>query len=395
MRLITKTAILLSLCILASCAKPQEKEVMPIMAWCGIPAGSISLERFQELAECGFNINFSGMGNLETLKKALDYGEQTGVKIMAECDELATKTDSAVNVIKDHPALYGYFLVDEPACPSFPELAAWADKIKAVDNTKPLYLNLLPNFVDTTVLTCNYRQYVHRFIEEVRLPMVSFDYYPVTFGGISNQFWYENMQIIHEESAAAGLPFWAFALSTAHDPYPLPTMASYRVELYTALAYGAQGLQYFTYWNPGTEVWNFHEAPINQNNERSEAWYLAQAMNKEIQARAHVFLNSKVLSVNHIGDEMYPGCIRLEELPAHVTELEAGASGAVVSVLEKGDWNYLVLVSRTLDAKTDLKVAFDSKAWMIDREGKAVKLAKGENSFSIDEGDVAIFRYRK
>lgn len=380
--------------IFAACA-PSQKEVMPIMSWYSIPAADATLERYQELADCGFNINFSHIGTLDDLKVSLDLAEQVGVKVMATCKELETATDSTIAQIKDHPALYGYFLRDEPVCPSFPELAEWAQRIKDADDSKMLYLNLLPNFVDTTVLTCNYREYVRRFINEVKLPLVSFDYYPVTFGGISNNHWYDNMQVIHDESEAAGLPFWAFALSTAHDPYPLPTMASLRIELYTALAYGAQGLQYFTYWNPGTEIWNFHEAPINQNKERSEAYWLVQAMNKELQARASIFLNSKVVSIAHVGEEMYPGCTRMEELPAHVTKLETSASGAVVSVLEKNGWNYLVVVSRTLDSKTEVAVEFDSKACLMDREGKAVKLAKGENSITIDEGDVAIFRYKK
>lgn len=70
-------------------------------------------------------------------------------------------------------------------------------------------------------------------------------------------------------------------------------------------------------------------------------------------------------------------------------------TGAVVSLLEKGDWKYLVVVSRTLDGPTDLTIGFDTKAWMIDREGKEIKVAKGDNSFVIEEGDAMIFRFRK
>lgn len=395
----TLSAAIVAMATLAfvSCRDCSEKrEVLPIMSWYSIPAEDATLERYQELADCGFNINFSHLYTLEDLQTSLELASRVGVKVMATCKELETSPDSVVALIKDHPALYGYFLRDEPAPPSFPELAQWARKIEYADGlVHPLYLNLLPNFVDTAVLGCNYREYVHRFIEEVKLPMVSFDYYPVTFGGISSDNWYDNMQVIHDESEAAGLPFWAFALSTAHDPYPLPTMASLRIEMYTALAYGAQGLQYFTYWNPGTEVWNFHEAPINQDKERSEAYWLVREMNKELQARAHVFVGSKVVSVNHVGKTMFRGCKPLEELPAHVTSLETGDGGAVVSLLEKDGWYYLVLVSRTLERPTDLKIAFDTKVSMIDTEGRAVRIPKGENSFCIGEGDVAIFRYRK
>ena len=394
---ILSAILLMTSIVFVSCqGSPAREEKLPIMSWYSIPAEDATLERYQELADCGFNINFSHLGSLEDLRTSLDLAQQVGVKVMATCRELETSPDSVVALVKDHPALYGYFLRDEPACPSFPYLAEWARKIEYADGGEhPLYLNLLPNFVDTAVLTCNYREYVRRFIAEVKLPMVSFDYYPVTFGGISSDNWYDNMQVIHDESEAAGLPFWAFALSTAHDPYPLPTMASLRLELYTALAYGAQGLQYFTYWNPGTEVWNFHEAPINQNKERSEAYYLVQQMNRELQARAFVFVGSKVVSISHVGKTIFRGCKAMEELPAHVVSLETGDDGAVVSLLEKDGWYYLVLVSRTIERPTDLKVAFDTRVHMIGPDGKAVRLPKGENALSIGEGDVAIFRYRK
>lgn len=382
---------------LSSCACDVDRnEELPIMSWYSIPAEDATLERYQELAECGFNINFSHLYRLKDLQTSLDLAQQVGVKVMATCTALETDTDSTVAAIKDHPALFGYFLRDEPLPAAFPGLAEWAARIKEADGGEhPLYLNLLPNYVDSAALTCSYREYVHRFIDEVKLPMVSFDSYPVTFDGIRSDGWYENLQIIHDESEAVGLPFWAFALATAHDPYPLPTMSSLRLQLYTSLAYGAQGLQYFTYWNPGTEIWNFHEAPINQDKQRSEAYYLVQRMNKELQARAFVFVGSKVAATYHLGETMYKGCKRLDTLPDHVTSLASGPDGAVVSLLEKGKWIYLVIVSRTLDRSTDLTVGFDTKAWRIDREGNAVKVAKGEGKYSLEAGDAMIFRFRK
>lgn len=203
-----------------SCAvsDSDRKETLPIMSWYSIPAEDATLERYQELAECGFNINFSHLYTLKDLQTSLDLAEQAGVKVMATCYELESHTDSVVAAVKDHPALFGYFLRDEPTPPAFPELAAWARRIEKADGREhPLYLNLLPSIVDSAALTCNYREYVRRFINEVRLPMVSFDFYPVTFDGIRSDYWYDNLQIVHEESEAAGLPFWA-------SPFPRLTI---------------------------------------------------------------------------------------------------------------------------------------------------------------------------
>jgi len=435
MKLTSKLSMAVALCATLACCKPQEKEVLPIMAWYSIPAEYATLERYQELADCGFNINFSHLYNFEDLQKALDFGEQTGVKIMATCNGLKTDTENTVNAIKDHPALFGYFLRDEPLTKDFPELAEWAQRVKDADNTHMIYLNLFPSYVSAEALGCSYREHTHRFIEEVKLPMVSFDNYPVTTEGV-RQLWYENLEIIADESAKAGLPFWAFSLSTPHVIYPMPTLASMRLQQYTNLAYGAQGLQYFTYWTPTpNEMWDFHSAPIEVDGTRTPVYDLVKQLNKELQARAGVFVNSKVLAVRHTGKNIPPQTTPLTELPEHVTALETfmndveepeanpadtasilengeeydpvkaaaalpflpakQSDGAVVSVLEKGDYQYLMLVNRSMANTLSLKVSFDEKVCMIDREGKAVKVSRDLTGYTIEEGDCIIFRYKK
>ena len=79
-------------------------------------------------------------------------------------------------------------------------------------------INLNPTYAGEAHLGGTYEEYVREFIRQVRLPMVSFDHYPVMSGGIRSDFW-QNLEIISKVSAEAGLPFWAFTLSTSHDPY--------------------------------------------------------------------------------------------------------------------------------------------------------------------------------
>ena len=297
--------------LLAGCGGKADipEATLPILAWYSIPAEHLSVERFQELKEAGFNINFSHIGSFDDAVKSLDCAQQAGVKVMFTCRELFTDPENTVKKVMDHPALFGYFLRDEPVNKDFPDLAAWADRIKAVDPDHVIYLNLNPNYAPEEYLGSPYREHVHKFIEEVRLPLVSFDFYPVTESGIRERWW-ENLEDISQESAAAGLPFWAFALSTAHKPYPIPTMASLRLQFYTDLAYGAQGLQYFTYWNPVPGTWDFHDAPIDLDGNRTPVYDLVKAMNAELQARADIFVGDKVLQVRHTGETVPPGVTR-------------------------------------------------------------------------------------
>lgn len=365
---------------------------IPILAWYSIPAEYASEETYRDLADAGFTINFSHLTDLKDAMKALDLGQKTGVKIMFTCTQLGSDPEEIVKKVKDHPALFGYFLRDEPAAADFPNLATWAKRIRSVDDTHPIYLNLFPNYAPDNILGCTYPEYVHRFVEEVGLPMLSFDYYPVTVEGV-RESWWSNLEVVSKEAEAAGVPFWAFTLSTAHFPYPVATMSSMRLQLYTDLAYGAQGLQYFTYWCPTPGIWDFNNAPVSEDGQKTPVYGLVKEMNKEIQARAEVFLGAKVLSVKHTGETLPPGVSPLEELPSQVKTLDTKGKGTVVSLLDNGDWQYLMIVNRSLKEAVDYEIGFTVPVKQIGRNGKDSSVKDGE--YHLEEGDCAIFRWKK
>ena len=387
-------AALAAALLLAGCTAKKEKVELPILAWYSIPEENISLERFQELKEAGFNVNLSSVGSFDKALASLDYGEQTGVKIVFSCHDMWEDPEGTAAKVKDHPALFGYSLGDEPNNARFPVLADMADRLRSVDPDHVIYVNLFPNYAPDEVLGSTYPEHVRKYIEEVRPPLVSFDFYPVTEDGIRERWW-ENLEVISRESAAAGLPFWAFARSTSHKPYPIPTMASLRLQCYTDLAYGAQGLQYFTYWNPVPGTWDFHDAPIDLDGNRTPVYDLVKAMNAELQARADIFVGDKVLQVRHTGETVPPGVTPLTDLPEPLTALDTHGKGAVVSLLENGGFRYLMLVNRSLDEGFDYDIAFARKVERVGRDGKAFKVpAKGTQTFHLEEGDCAIFRWK-
>ena len=188
----------------------------------------------------------------------------------------------------------------------------------------------------------------------------------------------------------ADVPFWAFALSTAHFPYPVATIQSLRLQFYTDLAYGAQGLQYFTYWCPTPGIWDFNNAPISETGQRTPAYDLVKYMNRELQARAEVFMGAKVLSVCHTGATLPPGVKPLTELPSCVKSLDTKGKGAVVSHFENGGWEYLMIVNRSLDEAFDYEIGFNEPAKMIGRNGKVSNAKDG--TYHLEEGDCAILR---
>ena len=368
------------------------QDILPIMSWYSIPPAHLSLERYLEMKEAGFNLNFSHIYNLNDALKALDLAQQAGIRNIFMCNELKSKPEETVKAVMNHPGLAGYFLVDEPQTKAFPELWAWAKRIMDTDPNHLCYLNLLPTYATSIFKSLDeYGEHVRRFVDEVPIPVVSFDHYPIVNNTIRPD-WYANLEIIAREAARVNRPFWAFALTTAHGPYPVPTLDSLRLQMYSNLAYGAQGLQYFTYWNPtGNANLDFHQAPITLAAKRCSVYDIVRDMNQELQARAFVFVRSKVLSVNHLGKDIPTGTRRLEQLPPKVTKLDTHDKGAIVSVLEKEGKQYLVIVNRSLTEQMDLTITFEPGVNRIRKDGSKVAADKYIDTLQVTPGACEVF----
>ena len=201
---------------------------------------------------------------------------------------------------------------------------------------------------------------------------------------------------IAEESRRVNRPFWAFALATAHGPYPPPTMASLRLQMYSNLAYGAQLLQYFTYWTPGTENWDFHQAPITQDGRRSPVYDLVRQMNQEIQQRAFVWAGCRVESVFHLGDSLPAGTKPLTTLPSHFLSIkndEAGGSGLVSQILNNGH-RYVMLVNTSPMKPWYVCVETDESVLLIRRDGSSQPASLYTPVHILSPGNCEIFEVR-
>lgn len=370
----------------------------PILAWYSLLGDQVTKERYEEMAEAGFNISFSHFGTAEQVEQALEQSQGTGVKILITCGEMYDDTENTVKRFRHHPQTVGYFLRDEPTGADFPALAELARNIRKADDTKLLYLNLFPNYVSPEHLGAeSYAAHVEEFINDIKLGMVSFDHYPVIDTGVRNSHFYANLEDITTESKKAGIPFWAFSLSTAHNPYPVATRGAMRLQIFTNLAYGAQGIQYFTYTTPGTEVWNFHNAPIDDKSQRTEVWDRVAEINHEVQTLKGVFLGAEMIKVRHTGQEIPAGTTALAEgdLPKQISKVEADGQGVVVSQLKNGTKRYLMVVNRDIFQPQRVTVEAAAEVMRYLPTGKVVPAATYSPSLYVEPGDMLLFGWEE
>lgn len=377
--------------------RQEQKPQIPILAWYSIPAGEFATEeRYQELHNAGFTLSFSHIYKYDDAVKALDLCAKTGLKSVFMCPELESEPESTVNKVRKHPGLGAYFLRDEPGNQDLPSLAEWARRIESVDKDHPCYLNLLP--VHAFASSNDYKLHVQLFDSLVNLPQISYDHYPVNQVGdsvfLNGHFW-NNLEIVSQEARMRGKPFWAFALATAHGAYPIPTADHLRLQLYANLAYGAQCLQYFTYWNPGTETWDFHQAPIMQDGKRSPVYEIVKQINQEIQARADVFIGAQVLSVHHTGTDIPMGTHRLTYLPKHILQLDTHGQGALISYLTNKGTNYVVIQNTSVNKPLQAEIKTDQKMKFVLPDGSRQPASNYGTLHILTPGNVIILEEEK
>lgn len=390
--------VLLSCCLFMACSPSRHisrEPHIPILGWYSIPPGEhATLEHYREMKEAGFDYSFSHIYSYEDALQALDLCAQVGMKSIFMCPELETSPEEVVASVKDHPGLGGYFLRDEPGDDAMDALGEWTRRIESVDKDHPCYLNLLPSCVFTVDA---YKKHLRLFTEKVDLPQISFDCYPVneTDGNYClNPRWYENLELVLAECRHSGKPFWAFALATAHGSYPIPTIDHLRLQMYSNLAYGAQLLQYFTYWNPGTEQWDFHQAPITIDGYRSPVYELVRQMNEEIQKRAFVWDGCSVERVSHIADTIPVGTKPLTQHPSHFNKIQSDKGCGLVSEISNGDRHFVMFVNTSPAEDWYVQIETDDCVQLVRNDGSSVPAVNYGPLFILSPGNCNIFEVK-
>jgi hypothetical protein len=184
-------------------------------------------------------------------------------------------------------------------------------------------------------------------------------------------------------------------MSTAHLHrdylYPVPSTAQLRLQMFANLAYGAQTLQYFTYWTPGSR--EFYTASVTLDGKRTDIYDRVKALNREIQNLSGVFLGARVVSVGHTGVWIPAGTQRLTVLPPPVRVLDTDGNSAIVSLLEKDDRCFLVVVNRSIEHPMKLTLVTEDYVKKVLKDGAFVPANAYTPVTEIEAGDLAIYMW--
>jgi hypothetical protein len=332
--------------------------------------------RYQQVADAGFtfampseNHCLPGIATPQLNLKYLDAAREAGLKaflqdtrIDAICDKRnphpvplsAVDTRALDSVIADyhgHPALAGYFLIDEPheSGSMNPLLAAVVAHFRAHDPEHACFINNYPvPRVD--------ENYYNRFVLEVKPFTLSYDnYFFREHAPDDPTFFFENLDAARSVTLSHDLPFWVIVQAIKHTlvgrrSYRQPTEAEKRFEVMQSLAFGAKGVLYFTYWTPANS-WTpanpdgtiFYPAIVDRNGVPTSQYAGVTRINRDVRTVGKYLLSARSVMVY---DGATPPTTGLRAPPPEAPVTLAYPAAVTVGVFTDATNTYALLANR-------------------------------------------------
>jgi hypothetical protein len=375
---------------------PSGRLVFP--AWDGPVVTKDVVAKYQEFAAAGMTHNMTAFRDRKEARIGLDAARKAGVGILTRYwphSPTVSPADMARH-FKDHPALAGYILQDEPTISEFPALLARTKEVLAIDPdpNKAVCVNLLPVYAGNEMIELKpyqkYEDYVFKFLSEVPVNVLSYDHYPLKrFAPVAS--WYENLLVGQRAANSAGIPLWSFICCCGMDLFPDPTMATLRVQAYNNLAMGAVGIEHFLYRACGGRV-----APYDRGGNRTYVYDLVKQLNRELQSQAGVFVGSKTWYNPRWSGPNTPAGYKPFEPEGIIRSLATGGKCALINLLRKDKHRFLVIVNQDFLQPMPLSVRWDPQTRLgrVGRDGSVAMLPRPNLDTVVEPGDAAILMWQ-
>ncbi len=291
------------LCAAEPAAAPRWQVGTPIVTYWAGPPMTDAVAR--QMAEGGWNLVWCAEKDLDLVRRhGLRAQLQDSLLTPAALDDpvRCDKLEALIGRVRQHPALYAYFITDEPSASDFPALGRLVAFLRERDPAHLAYINLFPTYANNQQLgtagdtVTAYQAHLRKYVDQVKPALISYDHYQFSTRGDTDQY-FLNLALIRRAAEDAGVPFLNIVQACTWTPsMRVPEGNEMRYLVYSTLAYGAQGISYYVYSHPG------HTGGIALADGTPTPIYDAlKSLNREFVAIAKETQPLRVLGVYHAG----------------------------------------------------------------------------------------------
>lgn len=352
-----------------------------------------------------------------------EWAELPADKIQADIVNIRKTIRKKLELYKTYPAFGGLRFKDEPGTRLYKGMglvsAVYKEEAKALKINAPLYVNLFPiyakpillenGFTDTipalTRTDLDYDAYLDEFLDSYKPEFLSYDYYPFTYEKeIVMDDYFVNLSMANKKAIENKIPFWVFI--QAGGEWDDSTAQSVRVpnetdilwNVNTCLAYGAKGIQYFTYFQPPeySHLPSENIGLINKEGQKNPMYDYAARANRQIAAVDNVLMKSANMGVIQIGNS--PALIPNEGKIEKFRELiQADGGDAIIGCFDYMGKTALYVVNNSVagDTESQISLSFEGKIKAnVVQEGTTVSVNGTKITLNLLPGEGALIELK-
>ena len=322
------------------------KKRMAFGAWCVFEEEILDEERCRRIKQSGLDFGYIGIkADHSNVLPILDACQRNGLyalvfdpRVQGMFADQTFRLEKAIADYKDHPALAGFCLRDEPGVDDFSRLRKLTDAcLKAAPDKMPA-INLYPNYANRDQLGCEtYEEHIDRYADELALDTISYDFYPL-YGIPGGETWLQdnylrNFEVVARACKRKGCDMWYFIQCLCFNHICRePNEADIRWQIYCAMSFGAKVIQLFTYGTPGNGDETFEDSMIARDGTATERYYAVQKVIGEMnrftghyvpyQWEGAMTCRNNLSTSGRTIDVVFPGYVRKVNLKGNYMDLD-------------------------------------------------------------------------
>jgi len=341
-------------------------------------------------AECGLTVPMAhtleyGKHSSELLLPYLDRCDKLGLKCIVRvigltygdyceigAEEYEKRFSEVYATLDGHPALYGFFVGDEPCLKEHYSACIECVKIqKRVAPTLHPYLNLHTCMDDTDPELLGgrtFREWLKYAAKEAGLEIISYGHYDQLWTGNEDGIdsYYRNLRALSEAANEAGVELWNTQLSTAHYMFRIPTEYDFMWQITTAAALGSRGVVWFKFYDRALDH-NAHTSPMYQYCMKIEQFYKLMLCQRRLNHMHGELIMSLRFKKGYLTGKTYGGYEALGEGCHPDIKNVNGTEQAVVSFFEdESGTEYLCVVNASQTTPGVFRIEHDREAVILE-----------------------------